>query len=118
MADDNKNNIDKALEALNLGLDMEPDSGIDVPVENNVEFDPDFELQEDGSAIVNPENDIPELSFDSNLADFVDEFILVIPACGFKNLLLSFNTSCSDGSIDEYILFLCWFGVTASVLIT
>ena len=38
MADQNKNNIDKALEALNLGLDMEPNAGVEVPVENNVEL--------------------------------------------------------------------------------
>ena len=36
------------------------------------------EIQEDGSAIVNPENEIPELSFDSNLAEFVEEDALGI----------------------------------------
>jgi len=42
MADQSKNNIDKALEALNLGLDIEP-TGVDVEMEKEVEFDPAFE---------------------------------------------------------------------------
>jgi len=74
MADQNKNQIDKALEALNLGLDMEPDSGIEVPVENNVEFDPDFELQEDGSAIIPDDTPMqPPTDHGVNLAEFVEE---------------------------------------------
>ena len=34
------------------------------------------EMQEDGSAIINPQDEIPELSFDSNLAEFFS-------LCGF-----------------------------------
>ena len=52
MADQGKNNIDKALEALNLGLDIEPGNGVDVEMEKEVEFDPSFEIQDDGSAII------------------------------------------------------------------
>jgi hypothetical protein len=74
MADQNKNQIDKALEALNLGLDMEPDSGIEVPVDNSVEFDPDFELQEDGSAIIPDDTPMqPPTDHGVNLAEFVEE---------------------------------------------
>ncbi len=74
MADQNKNNIDKALEALNLGLDMEPNAGVEVPVENNVEFDPEFELQEDGSAIIPDDTPMqPPTDHGVNLAEFVEE---------------------------------------------
>ena len=74
MADQNKNNIDKALEALNLGLDMEPDGGLEVPVDNTVEFDPEFELQEDGSAIIPDDTPMqPPTEHGANLAEFVEE---------------------------------------------
>ena len=44
MADQSKNNVDKALEALNLGLEIEP-TGTEVEVDKGVAFDPQFELQ-------------------------------------------------------------------------
>ena len=74
MADQGKNNIDKALEALNLGLDIEPGNGVDVEMEKEVEFDPSFEIQEDGSAIV-PEDTTEQIATEhnANLADFLSE---------------------------------------------
>ena len=73
MADQSKNNIDKALEALNLGLDIEP-NGVDVEMEKEVEFDPAFELQKDGSAII-PDNAPQQAATEhnANLADFIEE---------------------------------------------
>ena len=74
MADQGKNNIDKALEALNLGLDIEPGNGVDVEMEKEVEFDPSFEIQEDGSAIV-PEDTTEQIATEhnANLADVLSE---------------------------------------------
>jgi len=74
LADQGKNNIDKALEALNLGLDIEPGNGVDVEMEKEVEFDPSFEIQEDGSAIV-PEDTTEQIATEhnANLADFLSE---------------------------------------------
>ena len=74
MADQSKNNIDKALEALNLGLDIEPGNGVDVEMEKEVEFDPSFEIQEDGSAIV-PEDITEQIATDhnANLAEILSE---------------------------------------------
>ena len=74
MADQSKNNIDKALEALNLGLDIEPGTGVDVEMEKEVEFDPSFEIQEDGSAIV-PEDITEQIATEhnANLADVLSE---------------------------------------------
>ena len=74
MADQSKNNIDKALEALNLGLDIEPGTGVDVEMEKEVEFDPSFEIQDDGSAIV-PEDITEQIATDhnANLAEILSE---------------------------------------------
>ena len=72
MADQSKNNIDKALEALNLGLDMEPD-GVDVTMEKEVEFDPAFEMQEDGSAIIPDAAPPVPTEHNVNLADVIEE---------------------------------------------
>ena len=74
MADQGKNNIDKALEALNLGLDIEPGNGVDVEMEKEVEFDPSFEIQDDGSAII-PEDITEQIATDhnANLAEILSE---------------------------------------------
>jgi len=74
LADQSKNNIDKALEALNLGLDIEPGTGVDVEMEKEVEFDPSFEIQDDGSAIV-PEDITEQIATDhnANLAEILSE---------------------------------------------
>ena len=73
MADQSKNNVDKALEALNLGLELEP-TGTEVTVDKGVAFDPQFELQEDGSAII-PEEPMMQqpTEHDANLAEFLEE---------------------------------------------
>ena len=74
MADQSKNNIDKALEALNLGLDIEPGNGVDIEMEKEVEFDPAFELQEDGSAIIPDDTSQPiPTEHNVNLADVIEE---------------------------------------------
>jgi len=74
LADQSKNNIDKALEALNLGLDIEPGTGVDVEMEKEVEFDPSFEIQDDGSAII-PEDITEQIATDhnANLAEILSE---------------------------------------------
>ena len=55
------------------------------------------EMQEDGSAIINPEDDIPELSFDSNLAEFVDEDAMNVIA---NDLIADYKAD--QGSRDEW----------------
>ena len=55
------------------------------------------EMQEDGSAIVNPTSDVPELSFDSNLSDFVDEDDLGIIS---SELIADYKSD--QGSRDEW----------------
>ena len=74
MADQSKNNIDKALDALNLGLEIEPGNGVEIEMEKEVEFDPSFEIQEDGSAII-PEDMSEQVPTEhgANLADFLPE---------------------------------------------
>ena len=65
---------------------MEPDGGLEVPVDNTVEFDPEFELQEDGSAIIPDDTPMqPPTEHGANLAEFVEEDELARLAC--KNLL-------------------------------
>jgi len=73
MADQSKNNVDKALEALNLGLEIEP-TGTEVEIDKGVAFDPQFELQDDGSALI-PEDPMMQQStqHDDNLAEFIEE---------------------------------------------
>ena len=78
MADNRKNNIDKALEALTGALDIEP-AGEEVQLEpdKSVNFEPDIELMEneDGSADVNFDPNAPidtaNIPHDANLADYI-----------------------------------------------
>jgi hypothetical protein len=80
MADNRKNNIDKALEALTGALDIEP-TGEEVQLEpdKNVKFDPEVELMEneDGSADVNFDPNAPidttNIPHDANLADYIED---------------------------------------------
>ena len=96
MADQSKNNIDKALEALNLGLDIEPD-GVDVTMEKEVEFDPNFEMQEDGSAIIPDTNPPPvPTEHNVNLADVIEEKDLAT----LSSDLVSFFESDKDSRKD------------------
>jgi chaperonin GroES len=77
MADDNKNNIDKALEALTGALDIEP-TGEEIDVTpKGVDFEPDIELMEDGSAEINLDPNAPidtsQVPHDANLAEYIEE---------------------------------------------
>ena len=103
MADQSKNNIDKALEALNLGLDIEPGDGVEIEMEKEVEFDPAFEIQEDGSAII-PDNLSEQVATEhtSNLADFLDEKDLGNLSSDLVNLFESDKDSRKDWE-DTYI---------------
>ena len=80
MAKGNKNNIDKALEALTGALEIEP-TGEEVQLEpdKTVKFDPEVELMEneDGSADVNFDPNAPidtaNIPHDANLADYIED---------------------------------------------
>ena len=97
MADQGKNNIDKALEALNLGLDIEPGNGVDVEMEKEVEFDPSFEIQDDGSAII-PEDITEQIATDhnANLAEILSETDLD----GLSGDLINFYENDKDSRKD------------------
>ena len=76
MAED-KNNIDKALEALTGALDIEP-TGEEIQLDQvNVNFEPDVELLEDGGAEINTDPDAPidlsQVPHDANLAEYIEE---------------------------------------------
>ena len=76
MAED-KNNIDKALEALTGALDIEP-TGEEIQLDQvNVNFEPDVELLEDGGAEINTDPDAPidlsQVPHDANLSEYIDE---------------------------------------------
>jgi|TARA_R110002126_G_scaffold242402_1_gene385587 hypothetical protein len=103
LADQSKNNIDKALEALNLGLDIEPGDGVEIEMEKEVEFDPAFEIQEDGSAII-PDNLSEQVATEhtSNLADFLDEKDLGNLSSDLVNLFESDKDSRKDWE-DTYV---------------
>jgi hypothetical protein len=76
MANGNKNNIDKALEALTGALEIEP-VGEEVQVGPEGEPDPNIELMEDGGANINMDPNAPvdtsNIPHDANLADFIQE---------------------------------------------
>jgi hypothetical protein len=77
MADDNKNNIDKALEALTGALELEPTGEEVILDQKNVAFEPDVELLDDGGAEINTDPDAPidtsQVPHDANLAEYIDE---------------------------------------------
>ena len=102
MADQNKNNVDKAMEALNLGLELEP-TGTEVVLEKEVGFDPEFELQEDGSAII-PEDPLKQIptEHDANLAEFMEEDDLMKLSSDLVNYFESDKNSRKDWE-DTYI---------------
>ena len=103
MADQSKNNIDKALEALNLGLEIEPGNGVDVEIEKEVEFDPAFEIQEDGSALI-PEDVSQQVptEHNANLADFLPERDIDLLSSDLVNLYESDKDSRKDWE-DTYV---------------
>ena len=70
----NKNQIEKAMEAVSTALEVEP-IGEEVQVNNQVEFD-GFEIMEDGSAeeIATSENiDQSQIPFDANLSEYISD---------------------------------------------
>ena len=75
MADENKNQIERATQALNKALDLEEEQQITVEPDVDVTFESDFELMEDGSAekIQDQPMDMSQVPFDANLAEFIDE---------------------------------------------
>ena len=78
MANGNKNNIDKALEALTGALDIEPTGEeIQMEPEVGVDFEPDIELLEDGSAEINLDPNAPidktNIPHDANLAEYIED---------------------------------------------
>ena len=78
MADNNKNNIDKALEALTGALEIEPTGEeIEINPEKGVDFESDVELLEDGSAEINLDpnapTDLSQVPHDANLAEYIED---------------------------------------------
>tara|TARA_R100000654_G_scaffold17090_4_gene35858 strand:+ start:4858 stop:7371 length:2514 start_codon:yes stop_codon:yes gene_type:complete len=73
MVDKTKNQIDKAMDAVEKALDIEP-LGEEIQFEKSVDFD-GFEIQEDGSAEIVGEQPIDQsqIPFDANLAEYIDE---------------------------------------------
>jgi len=74
MPKNDKNQIEKAMEAVSAALEVEP-IGEEVQVNNNVEFD-GFEIMEDGSAeeIVTSENiDQSQIPFNANLSEYISD---------------------------------------------
>ena len=75
MVDENKNQIEKATQALNKALDLEEEQQITIEPDVDVTFESDFELMEDGSAekIQDQPMDMSQVPFDANLAEYIDE---------------------------------------------
>ena len=73
MVDKTKNQIDKAMDAVEKALDIEP-LGEEIQFEKSVDFD-GFEIQEDGSAEIVGQQPIDQsqIPFDANLAEYIDE---------------------------------------------
>ena len=85
MAKKNPNdNVEKAIEALQLGMDMAEgeETVVEVPDEKEVTFEPDLEITElaDGGAEVGPAGGAPvdqsQIPFDANLAEYIDDIEL------------------------------------------
>ena len=75
MVDENKNQIEKATQALNKALDLEEEQQITIEPDVDVTFESDFEIMEDGSAekIQDQPMDMSQVPFDANLAEYIDE---------------------------------------------
>ena len=73
MVDKTKNQIEKAMDAVEKALDIEP-IGEEIQFEKSVEFD-GFEIQEDGSAEIVGDQPIDQsqIPFDANLAEYIEE---------------------------------------------
>tara|TARA_R100001594_G_scaffold1415_3_gene6171 strand:+ start:613 stop:3156 length:2544 start_codon:yes stop_codon:yes gene_type:complete len=81
MAKNPKDNVDKAIEALQMGLDIadSEETVIELPTEKSVSFEPDMEITEleDGGAEIGPAQDQSidqtQIPFDANLAEYIEE---------------------------------------------
>tara|TARA_X000001388_G_scaffold68014_2_gene55564 strand:- start:2712 stop:5231 length:2520 start_codon:yes stop_codon:yes gene_type:complete len=76
MVDENKNQIERATQALNKALDLEEEQEIQIdPTGVDVTFESDFEIMDDGSAekIQDQPVDMSQVPFDANLAEYIDE---------------------------------------------
>jgi hypothetical protein len=75
MVDKTKNQIDKALDAVNSALEIEP-IGEEVQIDSKgVEFE-GFEIMDDGSAeeiITNETIDQSQIPFDANLSEYISD---------------------------------------------
>ena len=75
MAEDNtKNNIEKALAAIDTALEVEP-VGEEIQLDSTVQFD-GFEMMEDGSAeqiTDETQVDLSNVPFNANLAEYISE---------------------------------------------
>ena len=83
MAKKNPNdNVEKAIEALQLGMEMGEETVVEIPDEKDVTFEPDMEITElaDGGAEIGPAGDAPidqsQIPFDANLAEYIDDIEL------------------------------------------
>ena len=74
MADDSKNNIEKALAAIDTALEVEP-VGEEIQLDSTVQFD-GFEMMEDGSAEQITDDvqiDRSNVPFNANLAEYISD---------------------------------------------
>ena len=83
MAKKNPNdNVEKAIEALQLGMEMGEETVVEIPDEKDVTFEPGMEITEldDGGAEIGPAGDAPidqsQIPFDANLAEYIDDIEL------------------------------------------
>jgi len=80
MAKNPTDNVDKAIEALQMGLEIANNNEETVvEVDKDVQFDPDMEIteMEDGGVEIGPSGNQPidqsQIPFDANLAEYIDE---------------------------------------------
>jgi hypothetical protein len=74
MVDDSKNNIEKALAAIDTALEVEP-VGEEIQLDSTVQFD-GFEMMEDGSAEQITDDvqiDRSNVPFNANLAEYISD---------------------------------------------
>ena len=93
MAEDNtKNNIEKALAAIDTALEVEP-VGEEIQLDSTVQFD-GFEMMEDGSAeqiTDETQVDLSNVPFNANLAEYIsDNICFLFPVANIYNTKLFF----------------------------
>ena len=103
MVEDSKNQIEKALAAIDTALEVEP-AGQEIELESNVQFD-GFEMMEDGSAeqITDVEQiDRSDVPFDANLSEYISDDDLSKFSADLVNAFESDRDSRKDWE-DTYI---------------